>query len=293
VSPTVDTPEPSTPPALDADLTGSVDEPAGTEPDPTAASGADPVVAQRLLVAEEPARAAAVAAAAFDLGEAAADAAVGEHLEVVAEDPDSLTHYFAARQGGYRGWRWSVTLSCGGAEDPVTVDEVVLLPGTDALVAPPWVPWERRVRAGDLGVGDLLPTTEGDDRLVPAYLASSDPAVEEVAVEIGLGRAKVLSRAGRSSAAQRWQEGPRGPGADMARAAPGACGTCGFFLPLAGSLRAGFGVCGNELAPADGAVVAVGFGCGAHSDVQVEPMSPVAVAELVYDDGVDLEPVGS
>ena len=79
----------------------------------------------------------------------------------------------------------------------------------------------------------------------------------------------------------------------MARAAPGVCGTCGFFLPLAGSLRAAFGVCGNELAPADGSVVAVGFGCGAHSDVQVEPMSPVAVAELVYDDGVDLEPVGS
>jgi hypothetical protein len=288
VSPTVDTPEPSTPPeppVLDADPTGSVEEPAGT--------GADPAVVQRLIEAAEPARTAAIAAAAFDLGESAAEAAVGEHLEAVAEDPDSMTHYFAAQQGGYRGWRWSVTLSCGGAEDPVTVDEVVLLPGADALVAPPWVPWELRVRAGDLGVGDLLPTTEGDDRLVPAYLASDDPAVEEVAVEIGLGRAKVLSRAGRSSAAQRWHDGPRGPGADMARAAPGTCGTCGFFLPLAGSLRAGFGVCGNEFAPADGSVVAVGFGCGAHSDVQVEPMSPVAVAELVYDDGVDLEPVGS
>ena len=35
--------------------------------------------------------------------------------------------------------------------------------------------------------------------------------------------------------------------------------------------------------------VAVGFGCGAHSDVRVEVTSPVAVAELVYDDGVDLE----
>jgi hypothetical protein len=75
----------------------------------------------------------------------------------------------------------------------------------------------------------------------------------------------------------------------MARSAPGTCGTCGFFLPLAGSLRASFGVCGNAYAPADGAVVAVGFGCGAHSDVRVEVTSPVAVAELVYDDGVDLE----
>ena len=137
---------------------------------------------------------------------------------------------------------------------------------------------------------ELFP--EDDERLVPAYVASDDPAVEEVAVEIGLGRSKVLSRVGRELAAGRWQEGPHGPGVDMARAAPAYCGTCGFFLPIAGSLRAAFGVCGNEYAPADGSVVAVGFGCGAHSDVQAEPVSPVAVAELVYDDGVDLEPAG-
>jgi hypothetical protein len=55
-------------------------------------------------------------------------------------------------------------------------------------------------------------------------------------------------------------------------------------------MRGAFGVCGNEYAPADAAVVAVGFGCGAHSDVAPEASSPVAVAELVYDDGVDLEP---
>ena len=125
---------------------------------------------------------------------------------------------------------------------------------------------------------------------MPGYVASDDPAVEEVARELGLGRERVLSREGRELAAERWHDGPHGPGSDMARSAPGPCGTCGFFLPLAGSLRAAFGVCGNAYAPADGAVVAVGFGCGAHSDVRVEATSPVAVAELVYDDGVDLEP---
>jgi Protein of unknown function (DUF3027) len=279
VRPTPSTPDPS--PALDADR------------EPADVPLFDPHGPARLTEARALARSAAVEAAALDLGRAAAEQAVGDHLEAVVEDPDSLTHYFAATQGGYRGWRWSVTLACGGADGEITVDEVVLLPGADALVAPVWVPWEHRVRPGDLGVGDLLPMAEDDDRLVPAYLASDDPAVEEVAVEIGLGRTKVLSRAGRESAARRWQEGAHGPGADMARAAPGACGTCGFFLPIAGSLRAGFGVCGNEYGPADGSVVAVGFGCGAHSDVLVEPMSPVAVAELVYDDGVDLEPVGN
>ena len=130
-------------------------------------------------------------------GAVAAAGAVGEHQAAVVEDPDSLTHYFAATQGGYRGWRWSITARPGRDDTPVTVDEVALLPGPDALVAPVWVPWEQRVRPGDLGVGDLLPAAEDDERLVPAYLASGRPAVEEVAREIGLGRVQVLSREGR------------------------------------------------------------------------------------------------
>jgi len=254
---------------------------------------AEPNPATRLVHAQEQARAAAVEEAAADMGRASAESAVGEHQDALVEDPGTLTHFFAATQGGYRGWCWSVTLAAPDDDGPVTVCEVVLLPGPDAVVAPPWVPWEQRIRAGDLCVGDLLPTPEDDERLVPGYVASDDPAVEEVAVEIGLGRPKVLSRAGREDAAERWFDGPHGPGTDMARAAPGTCGTCGFFLSLAGSMRSAFGVCGNEYAPADGAVVAVGFGCGAHSDVVVEAVSPVAVAELVYDDGVDLEPVPS
>lgn len=250
----------------------------------------------RLVDAVAVARAAAVVEAAADLGPGAiggpaAAGAVGEHLGAVSEDPGAVTHYFAAQQPGYRGWRWSVTLSCGGDDGPVTVSEVVLVPGDGAIRAPAWLPWEERIRPGDLGVGDLLPVPDGDERLVPAYVASDDPAVEEVAVEIGIGRTRVLSRIGREDAARRWHDGPHGPSSDMARAAPAHCGTCAFFLPLAGSLRAAFGVCGNGYAPADGAVVEVGFGCGAHSDVRVEQLSPVAVAELVYDDGVDLEPL--
>jgi hypothetical protein len=202
-----------------------------------------------------------------------------------------VTHLFAAEQGGYRGWRWSVTLA-GCADGAITVCEVVLQPGPDALVAPAWLPWEERVRPGDLGVGDLLPTAPDDDRLVPAYIASDDPAVEEVAMEVGLGRVRVLSRFGREDTARRWSDGSHGPGTDMARSAPGSCGTCGFYLPLAGSLRGSFGACGNRYSPADASVVAVGYGCGAHSDVVADTTSPVVVGELVYDDGVDMEPVG-
>ncbi|WP_051166052.1 DUF3027 domain-containing protein [Amycolatopsis orientalis] len=225
------------------------------------------------------------------LEEAPADQ-VGEHVGVEREDAVSASHLFEAAVPGYRGWRWSVTVAVAGPDEPVTVSELVLQPGPEALVAPAWVPWEQRVRAGDLGVGDLFPADKDDPRLSPAYLQSDDPAVEETALEVGLGRVQVLSRYGRLDAAARWHGGEFGPRSDMARSAPATCGTCGFFVPLAGSLRGSFGACANDIAPADGHVVDVAYGCGAHSEVRVEVTSSVPVAELVYDDSlIDFTPV--
>lgn len=219
---------------------------------------------------------------------------LGAHVGVSREDAVTASHLFEAQVPGYGGWRWSVTVATAGEDEPVTVSEVVLVPGPSALVAPAWVPWERRVRAGDLGVGDIFPTAENDPRLAPAYLQSDDPAVEEVARETGLGRVHTLSRFGRTDAAERWHAGEFGPRSDMARSAPDVCGTCGFFVPLAGSLRGVFGVCSNDIAPADGHVVDVEYGCGAHSEVEVEVTSSVPVAELVYDDSLlDFTPAAS
>ncbi|ACU34452.1 hypothetical protein Amir_0485 [Actinosynnema mirum DSM 43827] len=221
---------------------------------------------------------------------------VGAHVGVLVEDETSVTHFFEADHAGYRGWRWAVTLATAGEGSPVSVSEAVLLPGNDALVAPQWVPWNERVRAGDLGVGDLLPASPDDPRLAPGYVGSEDPAVEEVALEVGLGRVRVLSREGVLDAAERWRGGDFGPRSEMARSAPAACGTCGFYLRVAGALGAAFGVCGNELTPADGHVVHVEYGCGAHSEVEVEGGSAVPVADVVYDDAlleVEVnEPVG-
>jgi hypothetical protein len=238
-----------------------------------------------------------VLAAAVDTARAAATEEagpepVGRHVGVEAETGGAATHLFEANLADYQGWRWAVTVASAGPDTPVTVSEVVLLPGPEALVAPEWVPWQQRVQAGDLGVGDLMPTAPGDPRLAPAYLASDDPAVEEVATDVGLGRMRVLSRFGRLDSAERWQTGQFGPRSDMARSAPAHCGRCGFYLPLAGSLRAAFGVCGNELSPADGHVVHVEYGCGAHSEVELELVSPVPVVDLVYDDTtMDIEPL--
>jgi Protein of unknown function (DUF3027) len=237
----------------------------------------------------------AVLAAAVEQARQAALAlggdSVGEHLGVRGEEDRVATHAFAATLPGYGGWYWAVTVTRAPRSRTVTVDEVVLLPGADALLAPKWVPWEERVRPGDLSPGDLLPPPAPDDpRLVPGYLLSDDPAVEAVAFELGLGRSRVMSREGRLDAAQRWYAGDHGPRTSMARHAPGRCGTCGFYLSLAGSLSAGFGVCGNEVTEADGRVVSVEYGCGAHSEAQVE-LTPLGdVGEIVYDDGDEIVP---
>lgn len=241
---------------------------------------------------KDPALAAAVELARAAAEQEAGGEAVGEYVGAQAEGEVAVTHLFEADKPGYGGWRWAATLASAGAGTDLTVSEVVLLPGPDALIAPDWVPWENRVRAGDLGVGDLFPTAPDDPRLVPAYLASDDPAVEEVALEIGLGRQRVMARPAREDAAARWQGSEFGPGSDMARSAPAHCGTCGFYLPLAGSLRAAFGTCGNEISPADGRVVHAEYGCGAHSEAEVEQVSPVLVADLIYDDALlDVEPL--
>jgi hypothetical protein len=216
--------------------------------------------------------------------------AVGDHLAVHADGERLVTHAFASSLPGYSGWYWAVTLTRPPRGKVATVDEVVLLPGEDALLAPDWVPWEKRIRPGDLGPGDLLPPDPGDHRLVPAYVQSDDPAVEAVSFELGLGRPRVLARDARLDVADRWQAGDGGPETAMARQAPAHCGTCGFFLPLAGSLAAGFGVCGNEMTNRDGQVVSVEYGCGAHSEAKVTVPPISEPAEVVYDDGDEITP---
>jgi hypothetical protein len=225
-------------------------------------------------------------AAAIDVG----GDSVGEHLAVHADDERVVTHAFVSTLPGYSGWYWAVTLTRPPRGKSATVDEVVLLPGQDALLAPDWVPWDRRIVPGDLGPGDLMPGDPDDDRLVPSYLHSDDPAVEAVAFELGLGRKRVLSRDARLDVAERWHDGDGGPDTPMARQAPAHCGTCGFLLPLAGALAAGFGVCGNEMAPRDGSVVSVEYGCGAHSEARVTVPPIAETGELVYDDGDEITP---
>ncbi|WP_328905122.1 DUF3027 domain-containing protein [Streptomyces sp. NBC_00234] len=242
--------------------------------------------------------------------EAAAPGVVGEHVSLIAEGDRVVTHFFECKEPGYRGWRWAVTVARASRAKNVTLDETVLLPGSDALLAPEWVPWSERLRPGDMGPGDLLPTEAEDLRLEPGYTGEDEPppnsveseetelsedladlvdtedaelttrpgttsrgSIGAVADELGMRRARVLSRYGLHVAADRWDEafGPKTP---MAQAAPAACDTCAFLVPLAGSLKQAFGVCANEFAPADGRVVSLSYGCGGHSEAAVMPKPP-------------------
>lgn len=216
-----------------------------------------------------------------------AGSAVGDHLGVEVEngDPAVVTHSFASTEKAYAGWRWAVTVVRAEGAEAVTVDEVVLLPGGGALLAPEWVPWSERIQPGDLSPGDLLPPPKDDPRLVPSYAdVDAERMPFDLHREMGLGRPRVLSRDGRADAAERWYEGPAGPDTPMAKAAPARCESCGFFAPMAGALGRVFGVCANGMAPDDGRVVALTHGCGAHSETVVDTPESTYSGMAVEDD---------
>ncbi|MCX4994404.1 DUF3027 domain-containing protein [Streptomyces longwoodensis] len=258
--------------------------------------------------------------------EAAAPGVVGAHVGTVSEGDRVVTHFFECRELGYRGWRWAVTVARASRAKAVTLDEVVLLPGPDAVLAPEWVPWSERLRPGDMGPGDLLPTDAEDLRLEPGYTGEDEPppnsavsaemadlaeaedadvtagppaelptaprrgSIAAVAEELGMRRARVLSRYGLHTAADRWEEafGAKTP---MAQAAPAACLSCGFLVPVGGSLGQAFGVCANEFSPADGRVVSLTYGCGGHSEAAVMPKPPRPADPVIDETRVDPFPL--
>ncbi|QEV18724.1 DUF3027 domain-containing protein [Streptomyces alboniger] len=258
--------------------------------------------------------------------ETAAPGVVGEHVEVVVEGDRVVTHLFECKEFGYRGWRWAVTVARASRAKVVTLDETVLLPGPDALLAPEWVPWSERLRPGDMGPGDLLPTDAEDLRLEPGFTGEEEPppnsivsqemaalaeaedaevtagspaelpvapargSIAAIADELGMRRARVLSRYGLHVAADRWEES-HGAKTPMAQAAPAACVSCGFLVAIGGSLGQAFGVCANEFGPADGHVVSLSYGCGGHSEAAVMPKPPRPAPPVLDETRVDVLPL--
>src|SRR5690606_41397286 len=103
------------------------------------------------------------------------------------------------------------------------------------------------------------------------------------------GRFHGLVREGRIETAHRWYDGDNGPGDHISEAAPlsARCGTCCFYMQLAGSLRVAFGACANLYSSEDGKVVSADHGCGAHSEIaEFVDTAPQGVvqSETIYDD---------
>lgn len=232
----------------------------------------------------------AVLFTAVDLARSAAEevaeaGSVGEHLGAAMEADRLATHYFRCAAKAYVGWRWAVTLARVPRGKKATVCETGLVPGEGALLSPTWVPYAERLAPGDVGPGDVLPFVLDDPRLEQGFEATGEEDVDAVALwELGLGRPRVLSALGRDEAAQRWYDGDHGPAAPVAQQAPARCASCGFYLPMAGALRSVFGVCANEWSPADGQVVSLDHGCGAHSEVDVSPVAAATLVAPVLDD---------
>ena len=194
---------------------------------------------------------------------------VGADVSVEIDDDGRVeTYLFEANLAGYKGWRWCVTIAIVDKKSEPTICDVVVLPGPDALLAPEWIAYRDRIQPGDVGVGDIVPSSLDDTRLVPSVhslIADEDLDAMQV-FDLGLGRARVMSIEGRDQASKRWYESDRGPQSPIAQSAPKPCSSCAFFLPIAGSLRSSFGVCANAISPEDARVVSVDHGCGAHSE---------------------------
>jgi hypothetical protein len=210
---------------------------------------------------------------------------VGDHLEMVMDAERVATHYFVCLAPGYLGWRWAVSVARVARQKYATLCETNLVPGLGSVLAPEWLPYADRIAPGDLSAGDVLPYRADDPLLVQGFEATGDEDVDQVGFfELGLGRRRVLSREGRLVAAERWYDGSHGPTAEVAAQAADRCSTCGYFLPMAGALRAVFGVCANAWSPSDGQVVSLDHGCGAHSESDVRADDAAAHGDPIVDE---------
>lgn len=230
-----------------------------TESDPQVEPSTDaPTTTPARRAAAKPRRDAVLAAAVEQARLAALETSgvddVGEHLGYTDDAERLGSHRFASTAAGYRGWHWTVTVARVSRSKTVTVCEVELLPGDDALLPPAWLPWAERLTPGDVGPNDVLPEDAVDDRVVPGYQPQDGDPVDvahdaSAIIELGAWREQVPSRETLLAAADRWETRLPVRGRSFATD-PNA-----FIVPLTGVLGQVYGVCVNEFSPDDGRIV--------------------------------------
>lgn len=141
------------------------DECAGTETDTTADEPSEASATAIAATVDDIAPLAELRALADRaLAEITAPGDVGEFVSAQMEADSVAKLSYAVRVPGYADWFWTVLLTrVDGAE--ATVLECCMLPGEDALLAPPWVPWEERLaefRATHDRRGNPLPQADDE-----------------------------------------------------------------------------------------------------------------------------------
>ena len=117
-----------------------------------------------------------VEAAREALHELAEPSQIGEHRGATVDDDRLVTHRFAADLPGYRGWDWFATLARAPRSRIVTVCEIGLLPGDEAIVAPDWVPWSDRVSAEEKARLDAIAAGEDPEKALQRLRSGGEPA---------------------------------------------------------------------------------------------------------------------
>lgn len=212
------------------------------------------------------------------ISEVIPDSEIGVHLGGKVDGERLHTHFFSCEKPGYVGWQWVVTVARAPRSKTVTVCEIDLLPGKQALLAPAWIPWEERLKPGDVSPDDVLPYKAVDERLT--FLREAGKPADTPP----FSRLRVLSSKGLGQATLRWKRKARTQ--SKLRKQASACSSCGFLVTLEGPLRESFGVCANEWSSEDGKLVPLTFACGAHSETDIAkqgsewPVTPPRVNEL-------------
>ena len=124
-----------------------------------------------------------VATARAGVEEIADPSLIGAGHRVLVEEDRLVVHLFECTMPGYHGWNWFASLARAPRSRTVTVCEVGLLPGHDALLAPEWVPWAERVSPEEKAQQDrdALDDEAGDDAdaAAPAGDRTDGPSGEE------------------------------------------------------------------------------------------------------------------
>ena len=119
-----------------------------------------------------------VATARAAVAEIAEPSQIGPGHRVVAEEDRLAVHLFECTLPGYRGWNWFASLARAPRSRTVTVCEIGLLPGEDALMAPEWLPWSDRVSPEEKAQEEQARIQDGEESAAGPP-AAIDPADDD------------------------------------------------------------------------------------------------------------------